>query len=70
VDLLQKNPGVRSEDVFVMVHLTPPANFSFASGVSGTEIVAAQARTLAGMASSFTKPELIDAPETLLLIPH
>jgi hypothetical protein len=32
VDLLQKDPGVRGEDVFVMIHLTPPANFSFASG--------------------------------------
>jgi phenylpyruvate tautomerase PptA (4-oxalocrotonate tautomerase family) len=57
VDLLQKNPGVRGEDVFVMIHLTPPANFSFASGVSATEIVAAQA----GAAKTFTKPELIDA---------
>ena len=42
VDLLQKDPGVRGEDVFVMIHLTPPANFSFASGVSAPEIVAAR----------------------------
>src|ERR1700729_2168657 len=42
VDLLQKDPGVRGEDVFVMVNRTPPANFSFASGVSATEIVAAE----------------------------
>jgi phenylpyruvate tautomerase PptA (4-oxalocrotonate tautomerase family) len=61
VDLLQKNPGVRGEDVFVMIHLTPPANFSFASGVSATEIVAAEARARAGATSTFTKPELIDA---------
>ena len=59
VDLLQKDPGVRGEDVFVMIHRTPPANFSFASGVSATEAVAAAAR--AGVTSSFTKPELIDA---------
>jgi hypothetical protein len=25
VDLLQKNPGVRGEDVFVKIYLTPPA---------------------------------------------
>jgi phenylpyruvate tautomerase PptA (4-oxalocrotonate tautomerase family) len=61
VDLLQKNPGVRGEDVFVMIHVTPPANFSFANGVSATEIVAAEARARAGATSTFTKPELIDA---------
>ena len=71
VDLLQKNPGVRGEDVFVMMHLTPPANFSFASGVPATEVVATQAvatqavatqaRAQAGARSTFTKPELIDA---------
>jgi phenylpyruvate tautomerase PptA (4-oxalocrotonate tautomerase family) len=66
VDLLQKNPGVRGEDVFVMIHLTPPANFSFASGVPATEAVATeavatQARAEAGARSTFTKPELIDA---------
>jgi phenylpyruvate tautomerase PptA (4-oxalocrotonate tautomerase family) len=61
VDLLHKNPGVRGEDVFVKIHLTPPANFSFASGVSAPEIVAAQARARAGAKTAFTKPELIDA---------
>jgi hypothetical protein len=61
VDLLQKNPGVRGEDVFVMINLTPPANFSFASGVSATEVVAAEAGAQAGATSTFTKPELIDA---------
>lgn len=60
VDLLQKDPGVRGEDVFVMINLTPPANFSFASGVPATEAVAAQARDRAGT-RSFTRPELIDA---------
>jgi phenylpyruvate tautomerase PptA (4-oxalocrotonate tautomerase family) len=61
VDLLQKDPGVRGEDVFVMVHRTPPANFSFASGVSAAEIAAAQAPARASAAGTFTKPELIDA---------
>jgi Tautomerase enzyme len=61
MELLQKNPGVRGEDVFVMIYLTPPANFSFASGVSATEAVAAEARARAGTAKTFTTPELIDA---------
>jgi phenylpyruvate tautomerase PptA (4-oxalocrotonate tautomerase family) len=60
VDLLHKDPGVRGEDVFVMIYRTPPANFSFASGVSAPEIVATQERARAG-ATAFTKPELIDA---------
>jgi hypothetical protein len=61
VDLLQKNPGVRGEDVFVMFYLTPPVNFSFASGLSAPEAVAAEARARAGATSTFTRPELIDA---------
>jgi hypothetical protein len=61
VDLLQKDPGVRGEDVFVMVYLTPPANFSFAGGVSAPEIVAAEASAQVGAGSFFTKPELIGA---------
>jgi phenylpyruvate tautomerase PptA (4-oxalocrotonate tautomerase family) len=61
VDLLRENPGVRGEDVFVMTYLTPPSNFSFASGVSAPEFVAAEARARAGASSTFTKPELIDA---------
>ncbi|HTZ22934.1 MAG TPA: tautomerase family protein [Streptosporangiaceae bacterium] len=61
VDLLAKDPGVRSEDVFVMVYLTPPANFSFASGVSAPETVAAEASSRAGAGRFFTKPELIGA---------
>jgi phenylpyruvate tautomerase PptA (4-oxalocrotonate tautomerase family) len=64
-DGLQKNPGVRGEDVFVMFHRTPPASFSFASGVPATEAVAAEARARAGGASTFTRPELIDAVSEL-----
>lgn len=48
VELLRKYSGVRGEDVFVMIHLTPPANFSFAGGVSAPEIVAAEARARSG----------------------
>jgi len=44
-----------------MIHLTPPANFSFAGGVSATEVVAAEAGARAGAAKTFTEPELIDA---------
>jgi phenylpyruvate tautomerase PptA (4-oxalocrotonate tautomerase family) len=61
VDLLQKDPGVRGEDVFVMIQRTPPANFSFASGVSATEVVAAEAAARGVAVRTFTKPELIDA---------
>jgi len=61
VDLLHKDPGVRGEDVFVMIHLTPPANFSFADGVSAAEAVAAEAGARPGATSTFSKPELIDA---------
>jgi hypothetical protein len=61
VDLLQKDPGVRGEDVFVKIYLTPPANFSFANGVSAPEFVAVEARARDGAAKTFTRPELIDA---------
>jgi Tautomerase enzyme len=43
VALLGKEPGVRGEDVFVMIYVTPPVNFSFAGGVPVTEVVAAEA---------------------------
>jgi hypothetical protein len=46
--LLEQGPGVRPEDVFVMMQLTPPENFSFASGVSGSDIAANEARDHAG----------------------
>jgi phenylpyruvate tautomerase PptA (4-oxalocrotonate tautomerase family) len=42
--LLEQGPGVRPEDVFVMMQLTPPENFSFASGASGSDIAANEAR--------------------------
>jgi Tautomerase enzyme len=43
VALLEKEPGVRRQDVFVMIYVTPPMNFSFASGVPAPEVVAAEA---------------------------
>jgi hypothetical protein len=61
VDLLEKNPGVRGEDVFVKIYLTPPGNFSFASGVSAPEIVAAERARAGAKSPFFTKPELIGA---------
>src|SRR6185437_1806426 len=43
VRLLQEGPGVRPADVFVMMTATPPENFSFADGVTGTDVAAAEA---------------------------
>src|SRR5277367_3745653 len=43
VRLLQEGPGVRPADVFVMMTVTPPENFSFADGVTGTDVAAAEA---------------------------
>jgi len=43
VRLLQEGPGVRPADVFVMMTVTPPENFSFADGVIGTDVVAIEA---------------------------
>ena len=43
VRLLGEGPGVRPADVFVMMTVTPPENFSFADGVTGTDVAAAEA---------------------------
>src|ERR1700759_1894402 len=42
VRLLEENPGVRPADVFVMMTVTPPENFSFADGVTGVDVPAAE----------------------------
>ncbi|MEV4626794.1 tautomerase family protein [Micromonospora sp. NPDC049523] len=42
VRLLEERAGVRPADVFVMMTVTPPENFSFADGVIGTDIAAAE----------------------------
>ena len=43
VRLLSADPGISPADVFVMMTLTPPENFSFADGVIGTDVVAVEA---------------------------
>lgn len=40
---LNEDPGVRPEDVFVMMSLSDPESFSFAGGTIGTDVVAAEA---------------------------
>ena len=50
VRLLQEGPGVRPADVFVMMTVTPPENFSFADGVTGTDVAAAEALDAAARA--------------------
>jgi ketosteroid isomerase-like protein len=42
VHLLEERAGIRPSDVFVMMTVTPPANFSFAAGVIGTDVGAAE----------------------------
>ncbi|HEY5397365.1 MAG TPA: tautomerase family protein [Trebonia sp.] len=63
--LLEQGPGVRPEDVFVMMQLTPPENYSFASGASGSDIAANEARERAAAGPSaqdaYTTAELTAA---------
>ncbi|MFJ5265663.1 tautomerase family protein [Streptomyces sp. NPDC088387] len=62
VHLLQENPGIRPEDVFVMMSLSGPADFSFAGGVIGTDVVAIEALDAADKApqarASYSTAEL------------
>jgi ketosteroid isomerase-like protein len=62
VRLLQEGPGVRPADVFVMMTVTPAENFSFADGVTGTDVVAAEALEEAaktpGSRETYTKAEM------------
>src|ERR1700748_565355 len=44
VRLLEEGPGVRPADVFVMMTVTPPENFSFADGVIVTHVAAGEVR--------------------------
>ena len=60
VRLLGEGAGVRPADVFVMMTVTPPENFSFADGVIVTDVVAAapsprDAYTKAEMAAAVTE---------------
>jgi phenylpyruvate tautomerase PptA (4-oxalocrotonate tautomerase family) len=61
VDLLGKDPGVRGEDVFVKMLRTTPGSFSFGSGVSAPEVIAADRARAGATRTFFTKPELVDA---------
>ena len=70
VRLLQEGPGVRPADVFVMMTVTPPENFSFADGVTGTDVAAAEALDAAakapGSRETYTKAEMAYAITELL----
>ncbi len=62
VRLLGVDPGISPADVLVMMTLTPPENFSFADGVIGTDVVAAEALDAAagnrGSREVYTKSEM------------
>ncbi|MGW4951244.1 tautomerase family protein [Streptomyces parvulus] len=62
VRLLGESPGVRPEDVFVMMSLSAPDSFSFAGGVAGTDVGAAEALDAAEKApetrAAYTTAEL------------
>jgi ketosteroid isomerase-like protein len=70
VRLLEEGAGVRSADVFVMITVTPPENFSFADGVPGTEVAAVEALDVAakepGGRQAYTKAEMAYAITRLL----
>src|SRR5580658_9642989 len=70
VRLLQEGPGVRPAAVFGMMTVTPPENFSFADGVTGTDVVAAEALEEAAKApdsrETYTKAEMAYAITALL----
>jgi ketosteroid isomerase-like protein/phenylpyruvate tautomerase PptA (4-oxalocrotonate tautomerase family) len=70
VRLLEQGPGVRPADVFVRMTVTPPENFSFADGVTGTDVAAAEALDAAakapGSREAYTKAEMAYAITQLL----
>jgi ketosteroid isomerase-like protein/phenylpyruvate tautomerase PptA (4-oxalocrotonate tautomerase family) len=70
VRLLEEDPGIRPADVFVMMTVTPPENFSFADGVIGTDVAAAEALDAAakdpGSRETSTKAEMAYAITELL----
>jgi ketosteroid isomerase-like protein/phenylpyruvate tautomerase PptA (4-oxalocrotonate tautomerase family) len=70
VRLLAESPGVRPADVFVMMTVTPPENFSFADGVTATDLAAAEALEAAarapGSRETYTKAEMAYAITELL----
>jgi ketosteroid isomerase-like protein len=70
VRLLEEGPGVRPADVFVMMTVTPPENFSFADGVPVTDVAAAETLDAAakapGSREAYTKSEMAYAITRLL----
>jgi hypothetical protein len=62
VRLLEERPGVRSADVFVIMTVIPPENFSFAGGVIGTDVAAAESLEAAakapGTRDAYTRAEM------------
>jgi ketosteroid isomerase-like protein len=60
--LLEERAGVRPADVFVTMTVTPPANFSFAAGVIGTDAEAAESLDTAartpGTRNAYSKAEM------------
>jgi ketosteroid isomerase-like protein/phenylpyruvate tautomerase PptA (4-oxalocrotonate tautomerase family) len=70
VRLLEEGPGIRPADVFVMMTVTPPENFSFADGIIGTDTAAAEALDAAanapGSREAYTRAEMAYAVTELL----
>ena len=70
VRLLEQSPGVQPADVFVMMTVTPPENFSFADGVIATDVAAAEALDAAakspGSRVAYTHAEMAYAVTELL----
>ncbi|GIF67332.1 hypothetical protein Ais01nite_53670 [Asanoa ishikariensis] len=59
VHLLEERPGIHPSDVYVMMTVTPPANFSFAGGVIGTDVEAAESLdAAAGTREAYSKAEM------------
>lgn len=62
-EVLEQGPGVRPEDVLVMIVQTPPSNFSFASGIAMDDTIAAEslARLVSGASRAYTTAEMTGA---------
>ncbi|MEU6208254.1 tautomerase family protein [Micromonospora musae] len=62
VRLLEEGPGIRPADVFVIMTVVPPENVSFAGGVIGTDIAAAESLAAAakapGTRDTYTRAEM------------
>ncbi|MEV1333477.1 tautomerase family protein [Micromonospora costi] len=62
VRLLEERPGVRPADVFVIMTVVPPENVSFAGGVIGTDVAAAESLDAAakapGTRGTYTRAEM------------